>query len=183
MSEWFVKRRGLAGGIMNAGNVSSSNVLSIQLIASIGTAIGGLVIPLALPPLLEKYGIAKTLRILAIVNIIVCIVCLPFLRGRLPETRVSGPAARASDNRLWMKNGSFWAINIANTLQGFAYFVPLLWLPRTLDLLLRFSHGVTELHNRVRHIPPPEYPRRFSISRTIERSKHCRAAEPRDPFR
>lgn len=141
MSEWFVKRRGLAGGIMNAGNENLYNALYIQLNALIGTAIGGLVIPLILPPLLDKYGIAKTLRALAISNIIVCVVCLPFLRGRLPENRVSGPAARASDNRSWMKSRSFWVINIANTLQGFAYFVPLLWLPRTLDLLVRFSHG------------------------------------------
>ena len=99
-----------------------------------GTATGGLVIPLILPPLLDKYGAAKTIRFLAIVNIVVCTVCLPFLRARLPETRVSGPSARASDHRLWMKSRSFWVINAANTLQGFAYFVPLLWLPRKLDV-------------------------------------------------
>ncbi|KAJ6585406.1 major facilitator superfamily domain-containing protein [Mycena capillaripes] len=115
MSEWFVERRGMANGILFAG-----------------TAAGGLLLPLVLPPLIFKYGSSKTLRILAIAFAILLFPLLPFLKGRLPKTRVHihGPAPRgASSPQDWMKHKSFWIFLAVNTLQGFAYFVPIVYLP------------------------------------------------------
>ncbi len=113
LPEWFVNRRGLANGIIFAG-----------------TAAGGLIIPLVLPHLISAFGTAKTLRILSIFLACALVSLLPFVKGRLPETRirVQGPAPRGSETK-WMSNGSFWVLIATNTLQGFAYFVPLIWLP------------------------------------------------------
>ncbi|KII87260.1 hypothetical protein PLICRDRAFT_55241 [Plicaturopsis crispa FD-325 SS-3] len=110
MSEWFVKRRGLANGVIFAG-----------------TGAGGLVLPLVLPPLIAKFGPAKTLRYLSIAVLGMLLPLLPFVKGRLPASRVHGPAVRSS--REWMKSRSFWMLIMANTIQGLGYFIPIIWLP------------------------------------------------------
>ncbi|KAF7362382.1 MFS general substrate transporter [Mycena venus] len=81
MSEWFIARRGMANGILFAGN-----------------AAGGLLLPLVLPPLISKYGSSKTLRILAIAIAIFLFPLLPFIKGRLPQTRarIHGPTPRGA---------------------------------------------------------------------------------------
>ncbi|KIP08941.1 hypothetical protein PHLGIDRAFT_103577 [Phlebiopsis gigantea 11061_1 CR5-6] len=112
MSEWFVEKRGLANGVIAAG-----------------PALGGVVLPLVLPSLIDKYGSGKTLRFFAIIISAMLLLILPFVRGRLPETPVVGPARPRSSNLLWLKDKNFWAINVANIIQALAYFVPILWLP------------------------------------------------------
>ena len=105
MSEWFVARRGLANGVISAG-----------------TATGGLILPLILPNLLERYGTSVSLRILAIAFAILLIPILPFLRGRLPHAKVRGPVARSTTNTgnwEWAKNRGIQFLFVANTLQGF----------------------------------------------------------------
>lgn len=105
MSEWFVARRGLANGVINAG-----------------TATGGLILPLGLPALLDRYGSSKTLRILAIIFAALLLPVLPFLRGRLPHGRVRRPPSKsnaANSTRVWLKNRNFQFLMVANTLQGF----------------------------------------------------------------
>jgi MCP family monocarboxylic acid transporter-like MFS transporter 10 len=86
------------------------------------------VFPLVLPAMIDAWGPAVATRVLSVA--IVCAIgpMLPFVRGRLPDTRVYGPAARSSD-RSWMKNPMFWTLILVNTLQSFAYFVPIVWLP------------------------------------------------------
>ncbi|EPQ51106.1 MFS general substrate transporter [Gloeophyllum trabeum ATCC 11539] len=111
MSEWFVARRGLANGMMFAG-----------------TSIAGLFLPLILPSLLNRFGAPSTLRILSIVILGMLIPLLPFVKGRLPESRVHGPNARLTDWS-WTRNRVFWLVLAVNTIQGFAYFVPIIWLP------------------------------------------------------
>ncbi|KZV73171.1 MFS general substrate transporter [Peniophora sp. CONT] len=111
LSEWFVERRGMANGAMFAG-----------------TALGGLFLPLILPPLISKYGSAVTLRYLSVAAIVTLIPALPFIKPRLPESRVHGPSRR-EENKEWMKDWRFWALLSINTLQGLAYFVPLVYLP------------------------------------------------------
>lgn len=113
LPEWFIDRRGLANGVAFAG-----------------TAAGGLIIPLVLPHLISAYGTAKSLRILSIFLLCALLPLLPFIKGRLPasRSRVLGPAPRGSRNE-WIGNALFWVLIATNTLQGFAYFVPLVWLP------------------------------------------------------
>ncbi|KAL1745717.1 major facilitator superfamily domain-containing protein [Schizophyllum fasciatum] len=111
MSEWFIRLRGTANGIVFAG-----------------TATGGLVLPLVFPKVLASYGIPRTLRYLSIAIACALLPVLPFIKGRLPHTRVHGPSPRAS-NREWLKNPSFWLYTLVNLIQGFAYFMPVVWLP------------------------------------------------------
>ncbi|KAL1714469.1 major facilitator superfamily domain-containing protein [Schizophyllum commune] len=112
MSQWFVERRGMANGIMFAG-----------------TSVGGVVVPLALPPLIARFGIPTTLRIFAGAILGSLVPFLSFIRGRLPEVRnqVHGPEPR--NRKEWYRDITFLLLLATNTLQAFGYFVPLLWLP------------------------------------------------------
>ncbi|KAJ6504693.1 major facilitator superfamily domain-containing protein [Mycena vitilis] len=115
MSEWFVARRGMANGILFAG-----------------TAAGGLLLPLILPPMISKYGSSKTLRILSIAIATLLLCTLPLVQPRLPQTRVHvhGPAPRgAMGPQDWLRQKSFLVFLAVNTLQGFGYFVPIVYLP------------------------------------------------------
>ena len=111
MSEWFVERRGTANGIMFAG-----------------TALGGLFLPLILPTLLNAHGPSTTLRYLSVAIIAVLIPVVPLIKPRIPESRVRGPRRR-DDNRSWMKDWRLLALLCINTIQGFAYFIPIVYLP------------------------------------------------------
>ncbi|KIK63516.1 hypothetical protein GYMLUDRAFT_222609 [Collybiopsis luxurians FD-317 M1] len=114
LSEWFNAKRGFASGAIFAG-----------------TAVRGVLLPLILPPLLSAYGPPKTLRILSIATTALLVPLLPFIKGRLPvsRNRAHAPAPRGQGNRKWLKSRSFWVLLIANTFQGFGYFVPIVWLP------------------------------------------------------
>ncbi|KAJ7646869.1 MFS general substrate transporter [Roridomyces roridus] len=115
LSEWFVARRGLANGILFAG-----------------TSFGGLFLPLIMPRLISHYGTSLTLRIWSISTAIFMVPLLPFIKGRLPSSRVHvhGPLPRGtSTSQSWMKNRLFLLFLAANTIQGFAYFVPIVYLP------------------------------------------------------
>ncbi|KAL1675151.1 major facilitator superfamily domain-containing protein [Schizophyllum commune] len=70
MSQWFVERRGIANGVMMAG-----------------TSLGGVLLPLVLPPLLARVGLGGTLRIFAGVTTAALVPFLPFIRGRVPVGR------------------------------------------------------------------------------------------------
>ncbi|KAF8607541.1 MFS general substrate transporter, partial [Ceratobasidium sp. AG-I] len=110
MSEWFFERRGLANGVMYAG-----------------TAVGGLVLPLILPSAIQSHGTAVILRYLAVVVFVLLSAFLPFIRPRLPEGRTRSMATVST--RRWSTNKSFWLVLFVTTLQGFAYFLPILYLP------------------------------------------------------
>ncbi|PVG01313.1 MFS general substrate transporter [Serendipita vermifera] len=113
MSEWFVVRRGLANGVINAAG-----------------ALSGLILPLVLPGLLEKHGISKTLRMLTVFLSALLVPLLPFVRGRLPPSKIQGPLSHRGDgSRAWMKQRKFHFLILINTIQGLGYFVPFVWLP------------------------------------------------------
>ncbi|KAI0042596.1 MFS general substrate transporter [Auriscalpium vulgare] len=111
LPEWFVRRRGLANGH-----------------ASPGTAAAGVLLPLIMPPLIRAHGTALTLRYLSTAILLSMLPALPFVRPRLPEHRVHGPGPRSLDNA-WVKSWTWWLLLAANTVQGFAYFLPVIWLP------------------------------------------------------
>ncbi|KAK7022118.1 major facilitator superfamily domain-containing protein [Favolaschia claudopus] len=115
MSEWFVLRRGLANGILFAG-----------------TAVGGIILPLTMTPLIATYGLSSTLRILGIAVAILFLLTIPFVKGRLSNTRtrIHGPAPRgAARPRDWLTQKAFWIFIVINTLQALAYFIPIIYLP------------------------------------------------------
>ncbi|CAE6459568.1 unnamed protein product [Rhizoctonia solani] len=110
MSEWFYNRRGLANGVMNAG-----------------TAVGGLVLPLVLPSIIRPHGTSSTLRYLSIAVFILLSAVLPFIRPRLPEGRIRHIAMTSRTK--WSTNKSFRLLLCVTALQGFAYFLPIVYLP------------------------------------------------------
>ncbi|TRM63798.1 major facilitator superfamily domain-containing protein [Schizophyllum amplum] len=111
MSEWFIRLRGTASGIIFAG-----------------TAVGGLILPLVFPPLIATYGAPKTLRIFSVVIAGMLLPVLPFNKGRLPHSRRHGPGPRAS-NHDFMRNPSFWIYMSVDLVHGFGYFMLIVWLP------------------------------------------------------
>ncbi|KAF3053333.1 hypothetical protein E8E11_011110 [Didymella keratinophila] len=124
MDEWFVKRKGLAFGTMWAG-----------------TGLGGVVIPLLLQFLLNKYGFRTTLRIWAVVFFISAAPLYTFLKPRLP---VSQATNRRAFNVSFLRNKAFLLLQLGNVLEGFGYFVPSIYLP-TIAKSLGASNAVSAL--------------------------------------
>lgn len=63
LNEWFVKRRGMAIGIMLVHPPCQIfHRINLCLRSYSGTGISGLILPLVFGRLLEKYGFATTLR-------------------------------------------------------------------------------------------------------------------------
>ncbi|CCO27106.1 hypothetical protein BN14_01140 [Rhizoctonia solani AG-1 IB] len=123
MSEWFYVRRGFANGVMNAG-----------------TAVGGLVLPLVLPYVIRPHGTSLTLRYLSVIVFALLSATLPFIRPRLPEDRIRHMAMRSRTK--WSTNKSFWLLVCVTTLQGFAYFLPIVYLPTfAQDMMLSDSQA------------------------------------------
>ncbi|KAI0322403.1 MFS general substrate transporter [Amylostereum chailletii] len=117
LSEWFVRRGGLANGVVFAG-----------------TGLGGLILPLILPPLIRAHGTSLTLRYLSIAIVAALLPVLPFVRPRLPEKRIHGPGRR-NIGYSWLRSWVWWTLLVANTIQGFAHFLPIIWLPTYASLI------------------------------------------------
>jgi MFS transporter, MCT family, solute carrier family 16 (monocarboxylic acid transporters), member 10 len=122
--EWFVARRGVVVGILFAGKRACINFKHGMINSSpltLGTAAGGLILPLALAPLLSHLGPNKTLRILAVVVGVTLLPSLTLIRGRLPINRIHGPTSRASNGFFYLKDIRLWILLITNLLQSMAY--------------------------------------------------------------
>ncbi|ESK86398.1 mfs monocarboxylate transporter [Moniliophthora roreri MCA 2997] len=88
-------------------------------------------LPLFLP-LISSQGPSRALRILSIIIVSLLVPVLPLVKGRLPElrsTRTRVPSRRMYGERAWLRYMTFWVMMTANILQGFGYFVPIVWLP------------------------------------------------------
>ncbi|PBK75192.1 MFS general substrate transporter [Armillaria solidipes] len=86
------------------------------------------ILPLVLPNLISRFGTPKTLRILSITVTILLVPSLPFVKPRIPESRNRRQTAPPR-SREWIKSPIFWALLATNTVQGFGYFIPIVWLP------------------------------------------------------
>ena len=109
VNEWFVQRKSTAYGIMFAG-----------------TGFSGVVVPFVLQWLLKSYGWQTTLRIWAIVLVVITIPVLHFIKPRLPVTAAS--ALRPRDLG-FLKRKSFLLFQFGNILQSLGIFIPSLWMP------------------------------------------------------
>ncbi|KAH6718038.1 major facilitator superfamily domain-containing protein [Leptodontidium sp. MPI-SDFR-AT-0119] len=110
LNEWFIKKRGLAYGI---------------LLSAAGT--GGLGLPFLLQVLLEKYGYAMTLRIYAVATVIIVGPAILLVRSRtrhLPKP----PKAEKIDYSV-LKKPIFASLSICNFLQGLVFYLPSIFLP------------------------------------------------------
>ncbi|RYO42740.1 hypothetical protein AA0111_g132 [Alternaria arborescens] len=123
LDEWFVRRKGLAFGIMWAG-----------------TGLGGILIPLLLQFLLNNYGFRTALRIWTIVLFVVGLPLTFFLKPRLPVPATT----RSRITFTFLTNRSFWILQFGNIMQGLGFFVPSIYLP-TYTKALGFSSAVSAL--------------------------------------
>ena len=93
LSHWFRMRRGLANGVAMAGS-----------------SCGGVAIPLVLRPALEKLGWQWSMRLLALVVLVLIAVANLLIRGRLPLGKRSGamdPRCLKDARLAWVTVGTF----------------------------------------------------------------------------
>ncbi|KJZ70388.1 hypothetical protein HIM_10232 [Hirsutella minnesotensis 3608] len=109
MDEWFVKRKGLAYGIMLSG-----------------TGLAGFVFPLLLEHSLGHYGFRTTLRIWAIALVVTTMPLAYFIRPRLPSTpRTLSEVFKIS----FVLKRTFLLYQAANICQALGFFLPSIYLP------------------------------------------------------
>ncbi|EJT98607.1 MFS general substrate transporter, partial [Dacryopinax primogenitus] len=115
--EWFVERRGLAGGILQSG-----------------TGIGGAAFPPLIGLLLETVGFRWTLRIWAVAFAIFTGIAICFMKPRLPIPAVA-QARSAPIDLSYLKNPIFAAVGLTILVQSLAYFPVNLYMPTYTSLL------------------------------------------------
>lgn len=111
LDEWFVRRKGLAFGIMWAG-----------------TGTSGMVLPLIMQWMLDRYGFRTALRTWAVVTAVLLGPSLVFVKGRLPVPRSNAGPRRRIDLG-FCRTSTFWVLQAGNIIQGLGYFIPSIYLP------------------------------------------------------
>lgn len=109
MNEWFVRKRGLAHGVLCAGG-----------------GISGVVYPFLLEALLSKYGYRITLRAIAVAQFALVAPILHLVKGRLPPAHHS--QLRMFDFS-FLSQPLFYCFALSNLFQGFGFYIPSLYLP------------------------------------------------------
>lgn len=109
LDEWFIQRRGFAYGFLYAGG-----------------GISGAGLPFLSEWLLSTTGHRMTLRVFAGIQFIALFAGILLLRPRLPPS--SAVTFRNIDLTFFRKP-LFWFFMVSNIFQGFAYYMPSLYLP------------------------------------------------------
>ena len=111
VNEWFIKRRGLAFGVMWAG-----------------TGVAGVILPLVLQHLLSTYGFRTTLRIWSITLFLFTLPLLYFVKPRLPISQSHRHHSRTFDFS-FLTLRTFAVLEACNILEALGYFLPSIYLP------------------------------------------------------
>ena len=109
MSEWFDKRRGLAFGVVWAGS-----------------GVSGILFPLVLGKLLNRFGFQTTLRIC---SVLLFVLAAPFLYFHRPRLPISKNIAHDRFNARFLLNPVFIIYQASNVLEALGYFLPGIYLP------------------------------------------------------
>ncbi|EEP80141.1 predicted protein [Uncinocarpus reesii 1704] len=109
VDEWFVRRKGLAFGVMWAG-----------------TGFAGITVPFLMSWMLERFNLKVTLLAWAVIVAIVSVPLLVVVRPRIPISQSHRPR-RLTFGFLYEK--SVWFIQLGNILEGLGYFMPNIYLP------------------------------------------------------
>ncbi|KAF2116347.1 major facilitator superfamily domain-containing protein [Lophiotrema nucula] len=104
LDEWFIKRKGLAYGIMWAGKSAT-----------------GVALPFIMDASLHRFGPKATLQGWTVATVILSAPLLYFLRPRIP---LSQSAAVRKLSFTFIKLPAFWMLQIGNILQSLGYFLP-----------------------------------------------------------
>ncbi|KAK8064868.1 hypothetical protein PG994_007506 [Apiospora phragmitis] len=112
LDEWFVRRKGLAYGIMWSG-----------------TGIAGVVLPLLFESLLRSLGYQTTLRLWAGVLFAITAPLAFFIKPRVPVSRNTGANKARPFNFKFLLLPSFLIYQSANILEATGFFLPALFFP------------------------------------------------------
>lgn len=110
LDEWFIQRKGLAVGIMWAGKSAT-----------------GVAMPFIMSSLLTSYGTRTTLQAWTIALAVLTTPLLFMLKPRLPLPPRTAMRGR-SINWMFLRNSTFWTLQIGNIIQSFGYFLPSTYL-------------------------------------------------------
>jgi MFS family permease len=122
LDEWFVRRKGIAFGIMWAG-----------------TGASGVAIPFLLSWGLAHFSLATILRVWAVVMGLCLGPLLFFIKPRIPVTMSSTELSRRPFDFKFVYTPAFIALQVCNTLQGLGYFIPGIYLPSYAQSVLGLS--------------------------------------------
>ncbi|GLA71326.1 hypothetical protein AtubIFM55763_001696 [Aspergillus tubingensis] len=109
LDQWFVRRKGLAYGIMWAGK-----------------SICGVALPFMTSACLDRFGAKTTLRAWTVVTLLTLAATLPFIKPRIPPAPSTTPQPL---NLAFLKLATFWMLQLGNIIQSFGYFLPSTYLP------------------------------------------------------
>ncbi|KAK5131272.1 hypothetical protein LTR08_001177 [Meristemomyces frigidus] len=117
LNEWFVERRGLAYGLLFGAS-----------------GVSGLVIPVALGWMLERYGFRTTLRAYAVATVVISVPGLCLIRPRTPPQQTARELEKRRPGVLqalkpFAKNVHFHLFAFAIFLQGLGFFIPNIFIP------------------------------------------------------
>ncbi|KAH6639960.1 monocarboxylate transporter [Truncatella angustata] len=115
LDEWFVRRRGLAYGLLYAGGGFS-----------------GAGLPFLLEALLSRFGYRTTLRAVAVAQFLLVLPILHLIKPRLPASRHS--AFRMIDIS-FLSQPLFYCFALSNLFQGLGFYIPSLYLPTFASML------------------------------------------------
>ncbi|GIJ91304.1 hypothetical protein Asppvi_010269 [Aspergillus pseudoviridinutans] len=109
MEDWFEKRKGLAFGVMWAG-----------------TGLGGVVLPIVMEQLLDRYGFRIALRAFAVALFLLTAPLVYFVKPRVPVSQ--RPKAPTPDLR-FLITSTFALFEICNIVEALGFFLPSVYLP------------------------------------------------------
>ncbi|TGO36680.1 hypothetical protein BHYA_0117g00030 [Botrytis hyacinthi] len=109
LDQWFIKRKGLALGVMWSG---------------VGTS--GLIFPFLLAYLVDRCGFRGTLRIWAAILFLLCCPLIYYIKPRIPTKFSSQPPSKPSYT--FLRSPIFWFLQIANILSSLGFFAPSIYL-------------------------------------------------------
>ncbi|EKG19881.1 Major facilitator superfamily [Macrophomina phaseolina MS6] len=125
MDEWFVKRKGFAFGIMWAG-----------------TGLSGVILPIVMQWLLDKWGFATTLRIWGVACFVLTAPLTFYVKPRIP---ISQAQRVRSFNLRFLYKRPFALLQLGNVLEGLGFFLPNIYLPTYASTVLGTSSLLSSL--------------------------------------
>lgn len=123
--QWFVRRKGLAYGVMWSG-----------------TGLAGVVLPLLLETLLSRHGFATTLRVFACAIFGATAPLVYFIKPRLPATHATAPVRQAF---AFLRDPQFLAYQAFNVVEATGFFLPAIYLPSYAAAVLGASPTLSAL--------------------------------------
>ncbi|KAJ5273214.1 hypothetical protein N7478_008339 [Penicillium angulare] len=109
LDQWFLRRKGLAIGIMWAAK-----------------SITGVALPFIASACLNRFGSSTTLKAWTLLTLFTVLLSLPYMKPRIP---VSPSASARRLDLSFLKMTTFWMLQAGNIIQSFGYFLPSTYLP------------------------------------------------------